>query len=71
MGKPAVDISHLSHEEKLSLLDELWAELDRDPAAVPLTDGQRRELDERLDSLDREDVSGVTWEEAVKQIRSR
>ena len=48
----AIDISSLSKEDKLVLLDELWAELERDPSPLQLSNEQRLELDRRLDTLD-------------------
>lgn len=69
MGKSAVDIGGLSREEQLDLLDQLRESLGRDPEAFPLTDAQREELDRRLDELEREGPTGVTWDEVVAQVR--
>jgi putative addiction module component (TIGR02574 family) len=71
MGKPAVDIERLSTDERLELLDQLWDSLGRDPQALPLSDEQQRELDQRLDELEREGPKGLSWDEAVEQIRSK
>jgi len=71
MGKPAVDIEHLTHEEKLDLLDRLWDSLGRDPDAFSLSDEQKRDLDQGLDELEKDGPTGVSWDEAVGQIRSR
>jgi putative addiction module component (TIGR02574 family) len=71
MGKPAVDITRLSRDEKLDLLDALWESLGRDPEALPLSDAQRAELDRRLDDLEAEGPLGLTWDEVVAQARSR
>ena len=49
MAIPALNLKSLSPEEKLRLLEELC--LAADPAAVPLTEWQRRELDRRLDEM--------------------
>lgn len=61
----AIDISNLSKEDKLVLLDELWAELERDPSPLQLSNKQRLELDRRLDNLDKEGPTGLTWEEVL------
>ena len=61
----AIDISNLSKEDKLVLLDELWAELERDPSPLQLTNEQRLELDHRLDNLDKEGPTGLTWDEVL------
>jgi len=67
----AVDISNLSSEERLRLLEELWESLSANPDAVPLTPAQRDELDSRLDELDREGPGGIPWEDVLHRIRSR
>ena len=61
----ASDISSLSKEDKLVLLDELWAELERDPSPFQLSNEQRLELDRRLDTLDKEGPTGLAWEELL------
>ncbi|WP_437637285.1 addiction module protein [Sorangium sp. So ce854] len=71
MGKAALDITRLSRDEQLDLLDELWASLGRDPDALPLGDVQRVELDRRLDELEAEGPVGLTWDEVVAQARAR
>jgi putative addiction module component (TIGR02574 family) len=71
MGKPAVDMERLTRDEQLDLLDQLWESLGRDPAALPLSEEQRRDLDERLDDLDREGPRGMSWDQALEMIRSR
>ncbi len=71
MARPAVDINRLTRDEKLELIDELWESLSQDPDALPLTDGQREELDRRLDELEAEGAVGISWDEVVSRIRSR
>ncbi len=64
-----IDIAHLSLEERLRLLDELWESLSRTAEAIPLTGAQRAELDLRLDELEREGPTGIPWEDVLRQIR--
>lgn len=71
MSKPARNIDELSPEERLRLIEQLWESLSEAPAAVPLTDAQREELDRRLDDLERSGAEGIPWEEVLQQIRSR
>jgi putative addiction module component (TIGR02574 family) len=52
MGHPAIDIDTLSPEERLDLLEKLWDSLE--PSQIPVTEAQKRELDRRLDALDRD-----------------
>ncbi len=63
-----IDITSLSLEERLRLLDELWESLSRTPEAIPLTEAQRGELDRRLDDLDREGPVGIPWDEVRGRI---
>jgi putative addiction module component (TIGR02574 family) len=71
MGTPAIDIERLTRDEQLELLDKLWDSLGRDPEALPLSDEQRRDLDARLDEVERDGPTGVSWDDALKQIRSK
>jgi putative addiction module component (TIGR02574 family) len=71
MAKAAVDITRLSRDEQLDLLDRLWETLGRDPEALPLTAAQREELDRRLDELEAEGPTGLSWEEVVDRVRAR
>ena len=66
-----MDVRSLSRDQQLELLDQLWEEVGHDPSALPLCDGDRADLDQRLDELEREGPVGIPWDEVVKQIRSR
>jgi len=66
MSEPAIDLSSLSPEERLSLLERLWDSLtDSD---LPLTDSQRKELDRRLDELDRDGFRGIPWDQVLRRL---
>lgn len=67
----AIDISNLSKEDKFVLLDELWAEMEREPSPLQLSNEQRLELDRRLDAMDKEGPIGLTWEEVLTQHDSQ
>jgi putative addiction module component (TIGR02574 family) len=71
MATQAIDIERLSRDEQLELLDQLWDSLGRDPDALPLSEEQKRDLDQRLDELERDGAKGLTWDEALEQIRSK
>jgi putative addiction module component (TIGR02574 family) len=66
-----MDISTLSSEERLQLIEELWESLAQTPDAIPLTKAHRAELDRRLDVLEREGPSGIPAEEVLRRIRNR
>jgi len=72
MGKAsALNVAELSSHEKLELIDRLWESLGQDPEALPLTNSQREELDQRLDELEAEGPTGLSWDEVVAQARAR
>lgn len=56
MAKPLIDLAALSRAEQFDLLDRLWDTVGRDVHALPLSEEQPRELNVRLDELER-DVS--------------
>ena len=68
MTKISIDVSLLTTEQKLDLIDELWASLDLDDPS--LTPEQRAELDRRLDRIEREGVSGTPWESVRAEMTS-
>jgi putative addiction module component (TIGR02574 family) len=69
MGHANIDIRSLTPQERLALLEEIWDSLEHED--VPLTDAQRRELDRRLDDLERDPDLGIPWDEVLRQIRER
>jgi putative addiction module component (TIGR02574 family) len=71
MGKLEIDINKLSPEERLDLIEELWDSLSADPAKIPLTNAQAKELDRRLDEMDRDDTLGIPWDTVLARIRER
>jgi putative addiction module component (TIGR02574 family) len=71
MAKPEIDINKLSPEERLDLIEELWASLSTDPAKIPLTEAQANELDRRMAEMDHDDSLGIPWETVLARIRER
>jgi putative addiction module component (TIGR02574 family) len=71
MGK-AIDIQQLSREERLDLIEQLWDSLsDEERDSLPLTAEQERELDRRLDALERQGPTGISPDELRQRLRSR
>jgi putative addiction module component (TIGR02574 family) len=66
-----IDISKLTVEERLQLMDEIWDSLSNKPEAFPLTAAQEAELDRRLDEIDQGDDSGIPLEDFVQKIRNK
>jgi putative addiction module component (TIGR02574 family) len=71
MTFPALKLDDLSPDEKLRLLEQVWDSLAADPDSVPLQGWQLRELDRRLDELDREGPIGIPWERVLSEIEGR
>jgi putative addiction module component (TIGR02574 family) len=69
VSKPAIDLSKLTADEKLELLDELWLSLKPEDFAV--TPEIRAELDRRLDRLDRESHGVTRWAEVRAKMTSQ
>ena len=65
-----LDISALSSEQRLELVERLWDSL-VESDSVPFTDAQRVELDRRLDRMERGEGENVPLEDALARIRSR
>ena len=62
-----VDISNLTAEQRLALLEDIWDSLQ--PEDVPVTAAQLSELDRRLDDLEADPDLGIPWEEVHRRIR--
>lgn len=58
----------LSPQERIELIDALWESLQEED--IPLTPEQMKELDRRLDDIEKNPGDKVTWEEAKKLITS-
>ena len=71
MARPNIDISELSPEERLDLIEKLWDSLSGRPETLALTDAQREELDRRIDEMERDETLGEPWPEARKSIREQ
>lgn len=69
MAKLEIDISKLSPQERLELIEELWDSLSRDPSNIPLTNAQAKELDRRLDEMDKDNTLGIPWDTVLARIR--
>lgn len=57
----------LSVEEKLQLVEDLWDDLGRVPAAVPIHDWQKAKLEARKQRLAADPTSNRGWDEVQTQ----
>ena len=69
MGHPAIDIDSIAPKDRLELIGELWDSLQRTPESIPFPDAHRKELDTRLDAIDRGEAEMVEWDEALRRMR--
>jgi putative addiction module component (TIGR02574 family) len=64
-----MEITRLSPEERLNLIEQLWDSLN--DANVPLPVAQARELERRLASFDEDRAKAVTWETLKAELQRR
>ena len=64
-------IDRLNVDERLALVEEIWATICTDNMAFPLTDAQRAELDRRVADDDAFPNDVVPWDEVKASVRSR
>ncbi|WP_211105100.1 addiction module protein [Azospirillum brasilense] len=62
-----IDFSHLSPQERLDLIGELWESLDE--GDVPVSEGVRAELDRRNADFQEGRVKAVSWSELRGVLR--
>ena len=62
------DIRQLPVAERLRLIEELWDSLDAEPAALPVPDWHKAELDKRLAAHDADPAAARPWDEVKADI---
>lgn len=60
------DIRQLSVSERIQLVEDIWDTIVESQEGVSLTDGQREELDRRLDAYSKDPSAGKSWD-AVRE----
>lgn len=67
----AFGIDRLNIDDRLALVEEIWASICADSASFPLTEAQRAELDRRIadDEAFPDDV--MPWEDIKASMRAR
>ena len=63
------EIARLSPAERLALIAQLWDSLD--DQEIPLSRGQKVELERRLSSVDDDRRQSVTWEMVKAELERR
>ena len=64
-------IDRLNVDDRLALIEEIWATICAEAQAFPLTDEQRAELDRRVADDDAFPGDVVPWDEVKAAVRSR
>jgi putative addiction module component (TIGR02574 family) len=67
----SLGIDRLNVEERLALVEEIWATICADAVNFPLTDAQRAELDRRVADDDAFPDDVVPWDEVKASARTR
>ena len=69
----SLGIGQLSVDERLILVHDIWESISAAAVAAPLTEEQRREIDQRLDAHQANPGTAVPWEqveaEAIARLR--
>jgi putative addiction module component (TIGR02574 family) len=65
-----VDIAELSISERIQLAEDLWDSIlaDSNVDEFPLSEGQKQELDRRLEIHRQNPQQGSTWEEVKQRL---
>ena len=67
----SLGIDRLNVDERLALVEEIWATICVDAKAFPLTDEQRAELDRRVADDDSFPEDVMPWDKVKAAVRSR
>jgi putative addiction module component (TIGR02574 family) len=64
-------ILKLDVSERIQLVEDVWDSVAAVPDAIPLTDKQKKELDQRLSAYHKNPSAGSPWKEVKKRILSK
>jgi len=67
----SLGIDKLDVDDRLALVEEIWASIVVDAKAFPLTASQRAELDRRVADDDEFPTDVVPWSEVKASVRAR
>ncbi|WP_119678465.1 addiction module protein [Indioceanicola profundi] len=66
---PVLDFSHLTPQQRLQLIGELWESLEKD--RLSLTDAQAAELEHRMELAESGQTDWFTWDELEADLERR
>jgi len=64
------DILELPPSERVAIVQEIWESVFEDVHAIPLSAGQRAELEKRWLDFQQHPEEGESWDEVEKALRS-
>jgi putative addiction module component (TIGR02574 family) len=67
----SLGIDRLTREQRIALVQEIWATIAAEPSPLLLTESQRRELERRVAEDDANPDDVVPWEQVKAQTLSR
>ncbi len=67
--KAKIDIQAMTPEERLELIEELWASLD--PEDIPVSDEVNAELERRLRRHEEHPEETITWDEIQAGLKRK
>ena len=65
-----MNIRDLPLNERIQLVEDIWDRIAVEQHSIPVTDKQRRELDNRLKSYELSDDAGVLAADSIERIRA-
>jgi len=65
------ELHNLSIDERLRLVEDIWDSIAADQGALPLTDEQKAELDQRLDIYELDKNMGRVADEVIDVIKKK
>jgi len=63
--------SKLPVPDRIKLVEDIWDSIADEKGELPLTTGQKRELDRRITLMRKNPGRGIPWEEAKRRILQR
>ena len=65
------EIMNLKADEKIEIIEEIWDSIGASNESLPLTDTQKKVLEQRLEEFQKNSSEGDSWEEVKARIKSK
>ena len=65
------ELTRLPVAERLKLIEQLWDSLEAEVDSLPLSDWQRKEIDDRIEALESGTSVGAPWDEVRRRITGK